>query len=33
MAAEDGSVEAATWPLPKFRFEVDLGTELTKVAF
>ena len=33
MAAEDGSVEGATWPLPKFRFEVDLGTELTKVAF
>jgi phage tail-like protein len=33
MAADDGSVEGATWPMPKFRFEVDLGTELTKVAF
>jgi phage tail-like protein len=33
MAADDGSVEGATWLMPKFRFEVDLGTELTKVAF
>ncbi len=33
MAADDGSAEGATWPMPKFRFEVDLGTELTKVAF
>lgn len=33
MVADDGSVEGATWPMPKFRFEVDLGTELTKVAF
>lgn len=33
MAADDGSLEGATWPMPKFRFEVDLGTELTKVAF
>ena len=33
MAADDGSVEGATWPMPKFRFEVDLGIELTKVAF
>jgi phage tail-like protein len=31
--ADDGSVEGATWPMPKFRFEVDFGTELTKVAF
>ncbi|WP_289659406.1 phage tail protein [Flavobacterium panacagri] len=33
MATDDGSVQGATWPMPKFRFEVDLGTELTKVAF
>jgi phage tail-like protein len=33
MAADDGSKEGSTWPMPKFRFEVDLGTELTKVAF
>lgn len=33
MAADDGSLEGATWPMPKFQFEVDLGTELTKVAF
>lgn len=31
--ADDGSKEGATWPLPKFYFEVDLGTELKKVAF
>lgn len=31
--ADDGSKEGSTWPMPKFRFEVDLGTELTKVAF
>ena len=31
--ADDGSAEGATWPMPKFRFEVDLGTELTGVAF
>jgi phage tail-like protein len=30
---DDGSAESATWPMPKFRFEVDLGTELTNVAF
>lgn len=30
---EDGSTEGATWPMPKFRFEVDLGTEMTEVAF
>ena len=31
--ADDGSKENATWPMPKFRFEVDLGTELKGVAF
>lgn len=31
--ADDGSAEGATWPMPKFRFEVDLGTELKGVAF
>ncbi|HEX8561922.1 MAG TPA: phage tail protein [Flavobacterium sp.] len=29
----DGSKEGATWPMPKFRFEVDLGTALTGLAF
>ena len=33
MANDGGSTEGATWPMPKFRFEVDLGIELTKVAF
>ena len=33
MTTDDGSIEGETWPMPKFRFEVDLGTELTKVAF
>jgi len=31
--ADDGSKQGATWPMPKFRFEVDLGTELKGVAF
>lgn len=31
--ADDGSAQGATWPLPKFRFEVDLGTELQGIAF
>ena len=31
--ADDESVESATWPMPKFRFEVDLGTEMNDVAF
>ena len=31
--AVDGSKENAVWPMPKFRFEVDLGTELKGVAF
>jgi phage tail-like protein len=33
MATDNGSVEGATWPMPKFRFEVDLGTIITGVAF
>jgi phage tail-like protein len=33
MMSEDGSVEGATWPMPKFRFEVDFGNELKGVAF
>lgn len=28
-----GNKENAIWPMPKFRFEVDLGTELKGVAF
>jgi phage tail-like protein len=31
--ADDGSKQGPTWPMPKFRFEVDLGTELKGVAF
>lgn len=31
--ADDGSKEGSTWPMPKFRFEVDLGSELKSVAF
>lgn len=31
--ADDGSKEGTTWPMPKFRFEVDFGTQLTKIAF
>ncbi|MFK8058016.1 MAG: phage tail protein [Saprospiraceae bacterium] len=31
--ADDGSTNGATWPMPKFRFEVDFGTELKGVAF
>lgn len=30
--ADDGSKQSATWPMPKFRFEVDLG-DLKGVAF
>ena len=29
----DGSKQDNVWPLPKFRFEVDLGSELKGVAF
>lgn len=28
-----GEVEDSNWPLPKFRFEVDFGTELKGIAF
>lgn len=31
--ADDGSKQGSTWPMPKFRFDVDLGTELKGVAF
>ncbi|QRM88189.1 phage tail protein [Lacinutrix sp. WUR7] len=31
--ADDGSNLGNTWPMPKFRFEVDLGSELKGVAF
>jgi phage tail-like protein len=30
---DDGSKEGSVWPMPKFRFEVDLGAELKGVAF
>ena len=33
MAADDGSTEGSTWPMPKFRFVVDIGTEMKDVAF
>ena len=33
MATDDGSKEGSTWPIPKFRFEVDLGPSITKVLF
>ena len=33
MATSEGSTADNIWPMPKFRFEVDLGTELAKVAF
>lgn len=33
MSADDGNAEGATWPMAKFRFEVDLGTELKGIAF
>lgn len=29
----DGTEEGTPWPMPKFRFEVDLGTGLENVAF
>ncbi|WP_159946306.1 phage tail protein [Polaribacter septentrionalilitoris] len=31
--ADDESKEEVSWPMPKFRFEVDLGTELKGVPF
>lgn len=33
MATETNNKDGSTWPMPKFRFEVDFGTEITKVAF
>lgn len=33
MTTDDGSSEGATWPMPKFRFEVDLGTKLKGISF
>ncbi|WP_412468134.1 phage tail protein [Pedobacter sp. KLB.chiD] len=33
MMTDDGSKQGSTWPMPKFRFEVDFGTELKGVAF
>jgi phage tail-like protein len=31
--ADDGNAQGATWPLPKFRFEVDFGTSLKGIVF
>ncbi len=31
--AKDGSKENNIWPMPKFHFQVDLGSELKGVAF
>ncbi len=33
MSSSEGSNENPIWPIPKFRFEVDLGSELKGVAF
>lgn len=33
MATDDGSKEGSTWPMTKFRFEVNFGNELKAVAF
>lgn len=33
MMTDDGNKQGSTWPMPKFRFEVDFGTELKGVAF
>jgi len=33
MGSDDGSIEGATWPMPKFRFEVDFGTDIKGVSF
>jgi phage tail-like protein len=33
MVTDDGSTQGATWPMPKFRFSVDLGDQLTNIAF
>src|ERR1700755_1691636 len=32
MATDNGSAEGATWPMPKSRFEVDLGPSMTGIA-
>jgi len=31
--ADNGNEQGSTWPLPKFRFEVDLGTGLSGIQF
>ncbi|MFT5846155.1 MAG: phage tail-like protein [Psychroserpens sp.] len=31
--SDDRSAQAAVWPMPKFRFEVDLGTGMSSIAF
>ena len=31
--ADDGSKEGSNWPMPKFRFKVDLDTELKEISF
>ncbi len=31
--AYDGSRQGGTWPMPKFRFEVDFGTDLQGIVF
>ncbi|MGC6373543.1 phage tail protein [Pseudomonas sp. K2I15] len=31
--SDDASNQGSTWPMPKFRFEVDFGTQLTGIAF
>lgn len=33
MAEDNGSKQGSTWPMPKFRFEVDLGTDLKGISF
>jgi phage tail-like protein len=33
MATDDGSVEGSTWPMPKFRFEVNFGDGAQNVSF
>ena len=33
MATDDGSVEGATWPMPKFNFLVDFGNGVKGVSF
>jgi len=33
MAEDNGNKQGAAWPMPKFRFEVDLGIDLKGIAF